>query len=215
MKKNIHKNEYLSCGKSCFPQIVVKANEQDLLMLTSGWREMIDKYPIYSSSIGLTAAASTEQVDPIIEEFGSDVDFYDQPIVIGCFACKDDHGVLINTTCAHPLNMKEQAFVVEKILESDPELHYEFVLVVIPDSDFPEPLVAVLEKVLDILSYDTGSESVRLLDYEQIFAEADKQELSRVFETSMHISITPDEISSKGNLRDLATAVYFRLVMNR
>lgn len=215
MKTNIHKTEYLSCGSSCFPQIVVKANEQDLLNLTSCWREMIAKYPIYSSAIVLTAAASPENADPIIEKFGSDIEIYDQPIVIGCFACKDDTGVIIDMTCAHPLAMQEQAFVIEKILRSKPKQHYEIVLVVIPDSDFPEPLIALMEQILDILSFDTGTEIISLSDYEQIFAEADKQELSHVIEDSMNIRITPYEISSKARLRDLASALYLRLIMSR
>ena len=214
MIAKIHKKEYLSCGTSCFPQIVVKANERDLMQLTSCWHEMIEKYPIYSSSIGLTAAANFENIDPIIEGFGSDVEFYNQPIVIGCFACKNDNGVLIDLECAHPLIMKEQAFVIEKILKTKPKLRYEFVLVVIPDSDFPEPLVAIMEQILDILSYDTGYGSIRLLDYEQIFTEADKQELAHMIEATMHIHISPYEINSKANLRELASALYLRLVMS-
>jgi len=215
MENNIHKKEYLTCGTSCFPQIVVKANEQDILNLTSSWREMIAKYPNYSSSIGLTAAASPENVDPIIEEFGSDIDFYDQPIVIGCFACKMDNDVIIDTECAHPLNMSEQAFVIERILKSNPEIHCENVLIVIPDSDFPEPLVAIMDQLLDILSFDTESGIVRLADYEQIFAQADELELSHMIDTTMHIRINPNEIASKANLRDLATALYLKLIMSR
>ena len=88
MNNEIQSSSFISCGKELFPQIVVKANEKDILSIASAWHEMIDKYPRYSSAIGLTLAASDENVKNIISSYGSEIDLYNLPIVIGCFACE-------------------------------------------------------------------------------------------------------------------------------
>lgn len=178
MKNRIQKSKYLSCGNSSFPQIVVKANEQDILTLASSWHEMIEKYPVYSSAIGLTAAASADNVNRIIETIGADIDLYDQPVMIGCIACKTDNEIVIDPDCANPVSFADPVFVIEKILQSDPNAHVELLLIAIPNSDFPEQLIEIMDKILEILSFEMNQGVYRVTDYDFIFDTADAVTLS-------------------------------------
>ena len=215
MKNKIQKSECLSCGNSCFPQIVVKANEQDILALASSWHEMIEKYPVYSSAIGLTTAASADNVDHIIETIGADIALYNQPVMIGCFACTTDNEVIIDPGCAHPVSFADPVFVIERLLQSDPNAHVELLLIAIPDSDYPEQLIGIMDKILEILSFDMDPGEYELIDYDCIFETADADTLSIMIRKTFGISMSPNEIRSKAKIRDLVNAVYLKSVLHR
>ena len=216
MESTIKSTKYISCGSLPFPQIVVKANQNDVLSIAAAWHKMIDTYPLYSSAIGLTSAASKENISTLIESVGSDIEIYTHPLAIGCFACETDDGtVFIDPSCAHPLSFAAQVFVLEKLLEINPEAHVEIVLVAIPESFYPEQLVAVAEQILEILSADGNEECLTLSDYAQILEAADKANLTWSIEKKFKVHILEREISSKTNIRDLADAIYVKKILNR
>lgn len=210
MEKMIKKTEFLSCGDTSFPQIVVKTDAQDILALASSWHEMIEKYPIYSSVIGLTAAASVENVDRIIQTIGSDISFYDKPVTIGCFAYTEDNNANIDIACANPVSFPDPVFVIEKIMKSSRNAHCELLLIVIPGSDYPEQLIEIMDKLLDILSWGSGSDCYKICDYDRIFETSDPYEISIMIEKVFGISVLPDEISSKAKIRDLVNSIYLK-----
>ena len=161
----------------------------------------------------MTWAASDENVKNIISSYGSEIDLYNLPIVIGCFACEMESCVIIDPECAHPIMNCDFVFVLENLLKADPEAKCEVVLVAVPASDYPEPLMSIVEMLLEILSNEAGCDVEELSAYEQLFDTTDKTKLSFAIEKTFGVYISENQLASKGSIRDLANTIFLKNTM--
>ena len=205
----IRKSEYIWCGDPVVPQICVKANAKDILKISEGWHKLIKNYPHYASAIGLTETASPDTIEHIINRFGTDIEFYNKPIVIGCSTAVSDIEAIIDADYANPVSNTGSVFVLENLLKANPQADCEVLLIASPGSYYPRTLIYTRNRIFEILSADVDSGSLDLYEYERLYKAADKKELSIAIENKLDVYMSAEVIDGIKNTKELADTVFF------
>ena len=204
----INKSEYILCGDPVVPQICVKADAEDILKIAKGWHKLINNYPYYASAIGLTEAASPDTIEHIMHRYGTDINSYNKPIILGCSTNSLDKGAVIDANYAHPVSNAGSVFVLENLLEANPKADCEILLIALPGSFYPETLIYMRDQIFKILADNTDPCSLDLYAYEQIYKAADKNKLSIAIEKNLNVYISGEAIDGIKNTKELASMVH-------
>ena len=204
----INKSEYILCGDPDVPQLCVKADAEDILKIAKGWHKMIEEFPHYSSAIGLTQAASPDTIEHIMHRYGTDINSYNNPIILGCSTNSLDKGAVIDANYAHPVSNAGAVFVLENLLIANPKADCEILLIALPGPFYPVTLIYTRDQIFKILADNTGPCSLDLYAYEQLYKAADKNKLSIEIEKNLNVYIDGETIDDIKNTKELASTVH-------